>query len=243
MEKQVIKAIKREVKGKQVKQLRRQGKLPGVMYGHNIEPTSILMELKETTKTLSSVTGSSIVTIELDGKEHATLVREKQRDYIKGNLLHVDFQVVSLTEKIRTTVGIEFTGLSPAVKDFNGVVVEGLDGLEVECLPQDLPERFIVDVSILLKIGDSIHVKDIPVPANVAILDNPDEMIVIITTPAAEEVVEPTPEEVAAAEALVEPEVIEKGKKEEEVPEESGKPEGKGAKPEAKGAKPEAKGK
>lgn len=235
MDQQVIKATLRDVKGKQVKQLRRQGKLPGVMYGHNIQPTSRSMDLKDTTKTLSSVTGSSIVTIDLDGKQHATLVREKQRDFIKGNLLHVDFQVVSLTEKIRTTVGIEFTGLSPAVKDFNGVVVEGLTGLEVECLPQDLPERFIVDISSLLKIGDSIHVKDVPAPTNVQVLDNPDEMIVIITAAKAEEIVTPTPEEVAAAEALEEPEVIEKGKKEEEVPEEgAGKPEAKG-KPEPKG--------
>jgi large subunit ribosomal protein L25 len=236
MEKQVIKATKRDIKGKQVKQLRRQGKLPGVMYGHNFQPQSILMGLKETTQTLGSITGSSIVTISLDGKEHATLVREKQRDFIKGNLLHVDFQVVSLTEKIRTTVDIEFKGISPAVKDFNGVVVEGLDGLEVECFPQNLPERFVVDVSNLMKIGDSIHVKDIPIPENVEVLDNPDEMIVIITAAKEEEIVEPAVEEAAAAEALEEPEVIEKGKKEEELPEEGE------AKPEAKG-KPESKAK
>jgi large subunit ribosomal protein L25 len=223
MEKQVIKATVRKVKGKQVKQLRRDGKLPGIMYGRNIEPTSIIMDLKEATKTLGLLTSSSIVTIDLDGKENASLVREKQRDFIKGNLLHIDFQVVSLTEKIRTNVGIELIGLSPAVKDFNGVVVEGLDGLDVECLPQYLPERFVVDVSVLLKIGDYIHVKDIPVPENVQILNSPDEMIVIITAPAAEEVVTPTEEEAAAAAAaaLEEPEVIEKGKKEEEFPAEA----------------------
>ncbi len=238
----MIQATKRGVTGKQVKQLRRQGKLPGVMYGHNFDPTAISMDLKQATKTLSSATASSIITINLEGKEHATLVRESQRDFIKGNLLHVDFQVVSLTEKIRATVDIELTGTSPAVKDFNGVVVEGLDGLEVECLPQDLPERFIVDISALAKIGDSIHVKDIQVPANVQVLDNPDEMVVIITAAKEEEIAVPTPEEAAAAEVLEEPELIEKGKKEEEVPEEGeGKSETKG-KSEAK-PKPEAKGK
>ncbi len=225
MEKQVLHASHREVKGKQVKRLRREGKLPAIMYGHNIEPTSISLDLKESTRILSMLTASSIVDIELDGKENAALVREKQRDFIKGNLLHVDFQIVSLTEKLRAAVSIELTGLSPAVKDFNGVVVEGLDELEVECLPQDLPERFVVDITSLLKIGDALHVKDIQIPANVTVLDDPEEMIAIITAAKEEEiVVEAVPEEALTEE----PEVIEKGKKEEEVPgeaEKSDKPE------------------
>ena len=105
------------------------------------------------------------------------------------------------------------TGLAPAVKDFNGVVVEGLDSIEVEALPKDLPERFIVDVSVLANIGDAIHVSDIVVPESVTILDPAEEMLILITAPAAEEV-EPVVAE-AGTEA-VEPEVIEKGKKEED---------------------------
>jgi large subunit ribosomal protein L25 len=220
MEKQVLHASHREVTGKQVKRLRREGKLPAIMYGYNIKPTSIELDLKEATYILGMSTASSIINIELDKKENAALVREKQRDFIKGNLLHVDFQIVSLTEKLRAAVSIELTGLSPAVKDFNGVVVEGLDELEVECLPQDLPERFVVDVTSLLKIGDALHVKDIPIPANVTVLDDPEEMIAIITAAKEEEVVvEAVPEEVLTEE----PEVIEKGKKEEEIPGEAEK--------------------
>lgn len=215
MEKVVLNAETRKVTGKQVGALRRDGKLPAVMYGHHFDSTPITLNLKEATKVLSSATSSSIITISLEGKEHATLVREKQRDYIHNSLKHVDFQVVSLTEKIRAKVAVELAGVAPAVKDFNGVLVTGLDEIEVECLPSDLPDRIVVDLSILAKIGDALFVKDIALSDKVAVLDDSQEMIVHVTHPAAEEV---AVEE--AAPTLEEPEVIEKGKKEEEVPEE-----------------------
>jgi len=218
MEKVVLHATHRTVTGKQVNALRREGKLPGVMYGHHIDSTAISLDLRDATRLLAGLTASSLITIELDGKEQAALVREKQRDYIRGTLKHVDFQVVSLTEKIRAKVSIELDGVSPAVKDFNGVVVTGLDSLEVECLPQYLPERIVIDIASMVKIGDGIYVRDIKLSENVEILDDPDEMLAIVTAQAAEEV-EAAPEAVAAEE----PEVIEKGKKEEEEGEEEGK--------------------
>ena len=210
MEKNVIEASKREVTGKKVGVLRREGKLPGVIYGHHFEAMPIIMDSKSASKVLNGVTSSSIVTIVIDGKEHAALVREKQKDYLRNQYIHVDFQAVSQTEKIRTRVGIVLVGVAPAIKDFNGVVVEGIDSIEVEALPKDLPEKFTLDVSKLANIGDGIHVKDVVAPANVSILDDPEEMIVLITSSAAEEVEAPAETE------AVEPEVIEKGKKEEE---------------------------
>jgi large subunit ribosomal protein L25 len=216
MEKNVIEATKRDVIGKKVGVLRRAGKLPGVIYGHNFETMVILMDGKTATKVLNSATSSSIVTIKIDGKDHAVLVREKQKDYIRNQFIHIDFQAVSQTEKIRTKVGIIFTGVAPAVKDFNGVVVEGLDSIEVEALPKDLPERFVVDITGLANIGDAIHVSGIAIPDSVTLLTPAEELVILITAPAAEEV-----EEAPVAEAVegVEPEVIEKGKKEEEVEE------------------------
>ncbi len=212
MDKPVLHATRRTVIGKQVGALRREGKLPAVLYGHEIAATPITLDLRETSRLLNSITSSSIISVELDGKENATLVREKQKDYIRGTLLHVDFQVVSLTEKIRTEVSIEIAGLAPAIKDFNGVMVTGVDEIEVECLPKDLPDRIVVDISTLANIGDGIYVRDIPIPENVVFLAEPDEMIVLITHPAAEEV-----EEVVEP-VIEEPEIIERGKKEEEVP-------------------------
>lgn len=213
MEKFVIHAEKRSVTGKKVSVLRREGKLPGVIYGHKFDSTAVLMDLKGATQILNKTTSSSIINIDLEGKEVSVLVREKQRDYIKNRYIHIDFQAVSLTEKIRAAVNIELTGVAPAVKDFGGVVVDGLSSIEVEALPNDLPERFIIDISGLTEIGNSILVKDIPIPANVAVHTPMDEMVVLITTPAAEEVTE------VVEEGAAEPEIIEKGKKEEEVEE------------------------
>jgi large subunit ribosomal protein L25 len=218
MEKVVVKATKRSITGKHVAQLRRAGKLPGVLYGHNFEPLPISLDLKEASNILGKLSGSSIVTIEVEGKEHATLVREKQYNYLVGSLLHVDFQVVSLTEKLRTDVSIELVGISPAVKDFNAIVVSGIEEVEVECLPQDLPEKITVDISNLKNIGDSIYLRDIPIPQNVALLTDPSELIAVVSF-VKEEVVETVAPVETAEVTGTEPEVIEKGKKEEEIEE------------------------
>jgi len=212
MEKIIINAVKRTVKGKQVGTLRRAGKLPGVIYGHKVEPIAITMDARESTHILNNATSSSIIQINLEGVEYATLVREKQKDYLRNSFIHVDFQAVSQTEKIRADVGIEFINVSPAVKDFMAVIVEGMTEISVEALPKDLPERFTVDLSVLKQIGDAIYVKDLAIPANVHVLDSAEEMVVMASAPALEEV-----EPVSATEEIAaEPEVIEKGKKEEE---------------------------
>ena len=211
MEKAVIQAEKRAVVGKQVRALRRDGKLPAVIYGYGIDPLSIVLDAHGASRTLAKATSSSLVTIELDGKQYPTLVREKQLDFIRNELIHVDFMAVSMTEKITASVGIHLEGTAPAVKDFNAIIVNNLTELEVECLPADLPERFVVDISGLAEVGDGVYVKDVAPPPNVAILSDPEEMIVVATAMAAEEV-----EEVVAVEEGEEPEIIEKGKKEEE---------------------------
>jgi large subunit ribosomal protein L25 len=139
------------------------------------------------------------------------LIRERQKDYVRNTFLHIDFQVVSLTEKIRAMVRVEVHGNSPAVKDFNAVLVNNINQIEVEALPRDLPEHFIVDVAKLTNVGDAIHVRDLEVSDKVTVLADPEEIIVVATGAAAEEV-----EEVVEAEEGAEPEVIERGKKEEE---------------------------
>jgi large subunit ribosomal protein L25 len=220
MEKVMLKATPRTATGRKVRALRRSGMLPAVIYGHNVAPISISLEGREAGKILGRLTSSSLITIDLDGKEYPSLVREKQQDHIKRSLIHVDFMVVSLTEKIRANVSIILTGSSPAVKDFNAMLINGLNELEVEAFPQDLPEDIEVDISSLVNIGDGIHVRDIILSDKVEILDSPDEMIVLATAPAKEEVEEVVVPEVAEVEEGAEPEVVEKGKKEEEEEEE-----------------------
>jgi len=207
MEKIVLKATKRDVVGKKVGALRRQGKLPAVLYGHGIETTPILLDTYEGSQTLSHLTRSSLVTIDLDGKQCLAQVREKQRDIIKNRLVHVDFQIVSLTEKMRTKVGIELTGTAPAVKNFNALVHTVLSAVEVECMPQDLPKRIVVDISGLAEIGDSIHVRDVVLSDKVKILADLEEVIAIAAAPRKEEISEEAP---VAEEAAPETEDSEK---------------------------------
>jgi large subunit ribosomal protein L25 len=177
--------------------------------------------------TLGKVGTSSLLTLDVDGKEYPALVRERQRDYLKGTLKHVDFLAVSLTEKIRADVRIEVTGLSPAVKDFSAVLVNGLFSLSVECLPTDLPDHIEADISSLAQIGDAIHVRDLQVPESVRVLDDGDETVVVATYPKEEavEVAAPVAEGAVPAEAEgAEPELsVERGKKEDEGAEEAAK--------------------
>jgi large subunit ribosomal protein L25 len=121
--------------------------------------------------------------------------------------------VVSMTETLRESAVIELIGESPAIKELSGVLVTGVDVLEVECLPQDLPDRIEVDISAIVEIGDALYVRDITPPPNVTFLTDLDEMIVQSTYAAAEVEEE---EEVVEEEFEVEPEVIERGKKEED---------------------------
>jgi large subunit ribosomal protein L25 len=208
MEEIVLKAQSRAVVGKQVKALRRQGRLPGVIYGKGIEPILLTLDFKHASSILPTITSSHLIIVDVDGKPHTTLVRERQRQPVTGSLIHVDFQEVSLTEKLRTNVVIVLVGESPAVKIFGGIVVTGLEQLEVEALPGDLPERITVDLSKLTEIGQVIHVRDLPIPAGVEVNESPDEIVVVVTAPEAEELEEGA--------AVAEPEVIERGKKEEE---------------------------
>ena len=219
MEKVVIQAEKRSVIGKQVKSLRREGKLPAVIYGYGIDPISIVLDARSSSRILAKASSSTLVTIELEGKQYPTLVREKQLDFIRNSLIHVDFLAVSMTEKLTASVAVHIEGEAPAVKDFGAILVTGLTELEVECLATDLPERFTVDVSSLTEISSGIYVKDVVAPENVEILSDPEEMIVVAAAMAAEEVEEE--EELLEGEEGEEPEVIGKGKEGEEGEEES----------------------
>lgn len=222
MEKTIIKANKRKITGKKVRALRRSGKLPAVIYGNKIDnPISIELEAHEAFRVLRSAGSSTLLTIELDGTEYPTLIREKQMDYIKNTPIHVDFVAVSLTEKTTALVSVYMEGDAPAVKDFGAILVTGAVELEVECLPTDLPENFTVDVSTITDIGSGIYVKDVEMPNGVEMLTDPEEMIVVATAAAVEEEPEVEEGELLEAEEMEEPEVIEKGKREDEGDEES----------------------
>ncbi len=208
MEDIVFKATRRSNIGKKTEQLRRAGQLPAIVYGKHMEPTPITLDMRDASKVLPTVSSSQLVTIDLEGTPIRVLVRERQRDHIKDFLLHVDFLAVSMTEKLTARVQIVLHGEALAVKQNQGVLVSGIEQIEVECLPGDLPETIVIDVTGMKAVGDNVKVKDLPIGPRVEVKTDPEELVVLITPLAVAEV-----EEVAAGE---EPEVIEKGKKEEE---------------------------
>jgi large subunit ribosomal protein L25 len=130
-------------------------------------------------------------------------------------MLHLEFQVVSLTELVKAEVAIHFEGESPAVKDFNALLAINLNSIEVECLPTDLPNRINVDLTTLRAIGDAIRVKDLRVPPEVKILNDPQEMVLLVSAPSME--ADEEAETVIEAPSESEPVLIEK-KRKEEVP-------------------------
>ena len=215
MDKVILKAVKRDVTGKQVKAMRREGQLPAVIYGRHVEPIAISLEAHAASLVMSKLSSSSLVTIDLEGKEYPALVRERQRNFIKGNLTHIDFMAVDLTEKIRATVRLEFVGVSGAVKDYNAVLVKNIEKLEVECLPTDLPERLAIDIAALALVGNSIRVRDLAISDAIRILNDEDEIIAVAAAPKTEAVdAAAVPGAVdAAAPGLS----VERGKKEEEA--------------------------
>ena len=214
MEQIELNVMPRRVVGKQVGALRRSGLVPAVLYGHHTEPTHLQARDRELMRVLVKSGGSRLITLNVEGETEPrmALVREIQREPIKGHLLHVDFYAVSMTEEITVEVPIHFTGSSPAEARNEGVLNYGSETVEIECLPGDLIDSIHVDLSQLVKVGDVITVGDLQVPDTIKILADPDELVVRVSHIAAEEVEEAP---VAAVEAA-EPEVIKKGKAEEE---------------------------
>ncbi len=211
MEQVVINAAPRTVIGKQVKQLRRQGLVPGILYGYGIEPMPLQFEAKELERVVRQAGSSTLVQVIVEGKPYTAVVRDVQRDAIKRYIKHVDFQALSMTEKVRLPISLTLVGEAPAESQ-GATILQQLNEIEVECLPSALVHTIEVDISRLTEPGQVIAAKDLEVPEGIELLADPDEVIVIA---AAEE----EEEEVAGEEAVVEsaePEVITEKKAEEE---------------------------
>jgi large subunit ribosomal protein L25 len=222
----IIQAEKRTVKGKKVSNLRREGILPGIIYGKIgkkfMDPIMVQMDLHTSSQIIKTLTQSSLVQIEVEGKQYPVVLREIQKDIIYGTLRHVDFMALDLSQKLQTSVPIELVGEAPAASNLAFVVVTGISELEIECLPQDMPERIEVDAGSLVDTDSIILVKDLTLSDDIQILTPEDEMIAGVTYVVIEE--EPEEEEEGELAELLdedaEPEVIEKGKQDEEEEEE-----------------------
>ena len=180
------------------------------------------MDLRETSKTLRNVGSSTFINLKLDGKEYSVLVRETQKGIISREYLHVDFQAIAMDQVVRAQVKL-FIHVDdvPAAREYGAMIVTGLDSLDIECLPKDLPEQIEIETSILESIGDNIMVRDLDLPETLTVYDDPETMIVAAVAPTAVVEEEVEEEELLEVEpGADEPEVIEKGKAEDEAEEE-----------------------
>src|SRR5438128_11667184 len=216
------------------RQARFRGQIPAVIYGRGRDTQSLAVEAKALEKALTGVEpASTIIELAVDGKTVRTLIREIQRHPVRPDIIHVDFYEIHAAEKVKLKVPVHLVGAPDGVRNAGGVLDQVTREVEIEVLPEQIPDRVELDVTAL-KIGDSLHVRNLQIP-NVTILTHSDLTIATVVPPRAEEVTAPTPEAVAE---VAEPELIRKVREGEEE-EGEGEVEGKAeAKPEAK-AKPE----
>lgn len=215
----------REGKGKEIsKKLREENLVPGIVYKKGEETVSLKIDRKDLLKALHTEAGENvIINLVVDGtkkkKERTVIIKDVQRDPVKDHLLHVDFQEISLTEKLKVKIRIVSKGEAIGVKQDKGVLQHVLWEAECECLPTNIPEKIEVDI-VNLKIGEAIYIKDILSPEGVKILEDPEAIVFAVEhAKEVEEVVAP-----AAEGEAQEPEVIrEKKEKPEEVEEETDK--------------------
>lgn len=180
MEQIKLKAILREGRGKQAaKRLRKSGQVPASVYHRGDEPVSVALDAKELGRILQAHAGENILinlTIEKDKKARAVIIKEMQSDPIRRNVLHVDFNEISLTEMITVDVEVVAKGDPIGVKQDGGLLEHVLREVKVQCLPTDIPKHINVDVSGL-KLNDSIHVSDLKLDAKIKVLSEPDTLL------------------------------------------------------------------
>lgn len=184
MEKLKLNAKSREISSRSGKKIRKEGLIPAVLYGHKIQNQNVTVNLGEFEKVLRKAGESTIIDLVTeDGKNHSVLIHDIQYHYLTSEPIHADFYEVSMTEKLKAKIALEFIGESPAVKTLGGVLVKVLNEIEVECLPADLPHSLEVNLAKLAAFTDSILAKDIAVPAKVKITTPAQEVVAKVQPP------------------------------------------------------------
>ncbi|MFW5718619.1 MAG: 50S ribosomal protein L25/general stress protein Ctc [Halanaerobium sp.] len=211
MERHSIEAELRTETGKgAARKIRRNGLIPGVVYGRGNEPRSIKVDPLDIEKLLQSnaIFDLTFVGEDGEGDEAVVIIKDYQKDVIKQNLLHVDFQFISMDEKITVSVPMHLEGEAAGVRD-GGVLQQLLREIEIDALPAEIPEEITIDISEL-EVGESLSVADLELPEGIDLVTDSDEVIVTVVTPT--ELIEEEVEE--EEEEFLEPEVI--GEEEEE---------------------------
>jgi len=183
MEQIELQATNREILGKKVRFLRRQGVIPVHLFGHNIESVALQCDAAQLQRVLTQAGKTRLVTLKLDKAKmpRNVVVREMQREPRTGELLHVDFYQVKMTEKIKVEVPIVLVGEAPALKSKENTLLRELDNLTIECLPDQIPASIELDLSSLTEAEQAIQVKDIVLGEGITVFNNPEHIVVRIS--------------------------------------------------------------
>ena len=197
MDKIELKVAKREILGKKVKHLRRQGITPVHLFGHGIESLALQCETGELERVLGQAGQTRLISLKLakEKKTRTAVVREFDRDWRKGQLLHVDFYQVKMEEKIKLEVPVVLVGEAPALNSKTNMLEHELGTLTVECLPAKIPTGIEVDISSLAEPDQAIRVKDVTLDKDITVLNNPELVVVKISFRPVEKVEEKVEEE------------------------------------------------
>lgn len=206
----------RTIIGKKVSQLRSNGLVPATIYGAKTESVNIQIPYRALELALMHAGGTNLIDLSVDGKTHTVIAREVQRHVLRRTIQHVDFYEVDLKAKIRAAIPVHMIGESPAVVARSGVLLSGLNSVTVEVFPSDLPHIIEVDISGLKAVGDTMTVADLRLDEKIHIVNDPEEMLAKIVVTSAALADAALEEEEAAAAAGSEPEVIERGKRDED---------------------------
>jgi len=177
MERMTINAVTRKETGKgNARKLRAAGKIPAVMYNWKGEATSLELEYSEFLKVWRKATKTTLVNLVVDGKKTLlSSIKDTDYDILKDTVLHADFHVIDEKAKLRTTIKVNTTGSAKGVRD-GGVYVKGIETVTIECLPKDLPERIVADITNL-GLKDHLFVKDLDFGKGVTVIDDENEII------------------------------------------------------------------
>lgn len=190
--------------------------LPAVLYGNDIESTMLKLNYNVFAKIFAEAGESNLITLQLDKQEFPVLVKDFQKDVLKGTFIHVDFYKVNMKEKVKAEIPLEFVGVAKAIKEKGGIFLVNVNEVEVECLPSDLVDHIDVDISNLNEFGDMIRFEDLALPKGLELMREGNEVICIAEEPRKiEEVVEEAPADGATA-TTVNKEENKEEKKEEE---------------------------
>lgn len=191
---------KRKILGKQVKKLRRDGFLPANVYGKDIKSEAVQVSYKDFDQVFEEAGETGLIDLAVDGKTVPVLIHNVQTDF-RNNVLHADFFQVNLKEKVKSTVPLEFIGEPKAELDKVGLLETPVSEVEVEALPEELPENIEVNVEHLANIDEQITIADLKVPEGVTVLSDPGQVVAKIGEIVSKEAQEQAAEEAAAAEA------------------------------------------